>query len=249
MSLDIRKRIHDAVARLGRIAALAAIASALLQGQAAAQTPLACGQVVTGTITAPGEQHRFAFLGEPGDVVSLTLAQTAALDPAFTAVFTLAGPGTNTTRTTGVSFHTLPASGVYTISVHDVYNTGRGSYSLRLGWIQPLAKQCGDRTALACGQEVQGSIATELELDLLTFVGPQGANFNLTLLELADLDVGFQAHGELLGPNGIRLGFVPVRTTTPVTLPATGTYSVAIFDLGNFRRRGTYSLALPSTAV
>jgi hypothetical protein len=228
------------------IVAVVLMVQALAPSQSAAQPALACGQVVSGTIMAPGQQDQFTFLGAAGDVVSLTLVQTSALDPAFTAVVTLVGPGTNTTRSSGVWFQTLPATGAYTVRVRDVYSTGRGSYALRLGWALPLSKQCGDRTGLACGQQVEASIDAPLELDLFSFAGQQGSVILLTLLGLVDIDPGFQVHGRLLGPTGVPLANVPIHTTTPVTLPAAGTYALAIYDLGNFRRRGTYSLRLES---
>jgi hypothetical protein len=112
--------------------------------------------------------------------------------------------------------------------------------------VLPLGKQCGDRTALACGQEVQGSIGAELELDLFSFAGPQGSTVTLTLVELADIDVGFQVHGELFGPNGADLGFVGTGQTRSVTLPATGDYALAVYDLATSRRRGTYLARLAS---
>jgi hypothetical protein len=232
--------------------ALASLALVVLVGyvlapqRVAAQPALACGQTVAGSIAAAGQQDQYTFVGSAGDVVTLTLVQTAAVDPAFTAVVTLGGPGTNYSRTSGVNFHTLPASGVYTLTVHDVYNTGRGSYLFRLGWALPLSKQCGDRTAMVCGQEVEGSIAEQLELDLFTFSGLQGNVFTLTLVELADIDIGFQAHGRLLAPDGSEIRFLATGSTITVDLPVTGTYTLAVHDLGNYRRRGTYSLRLGS---
>ncbi len=244
MQSPIDRDCHPRLGVFGSIAALVLVVQVLAPEQVAAQPALTCGQTVTGTIGTAGQLDQFTFLGGSGDVVSLTLVQTSAVDPAFTAVVTLVGPGTNTTRTFGVNFHTLPATAVYTVVVHDVSNTRRGSYALRLGWALPLSKQCGDRTALACGQEVEASISAPLELDLFTFSGPQGSGFLLTLLKLTDIDVGFQAHGRLLGPDGEEIKFVATGTTTPVTLPVAGTYILAIHDLGNYRRRGTYSLRL-----
>ena len=223
MQSRVDRHYRPRLSVFGSVAALVVAAHVLAPEPVAAQPALACGQTVTGTIGTSGQQDRFTFLGGSGDVVSLTLVRTAVIDPVFTAVVTLVGPGTNNTRTSGVNFYTLPATAVYTVVVHDVYSTARGSYSLRLGWALPLSKQCGDRTALACGQEVQASIAAPLELDLFTFTGQQGSGFLLTLLKLTDIDTGFQAHGRLFGPNGAEIKFVPTGTTTPVELPAAGT--------------------------
>ena len=211
---------------------------------AAGQQALTCGEPVFGTVATAGQSNPYTFVAESGDTISLTLVQTSAVDPQFTAVVTLVGPGTNITRSPSAWFFTLPAAGEYTAFVHDVSNTNRGSYGLRLGWVLPLAKQCGDRAPIACDQQIQASIDAPYEMDLFHFTGPQGSNMLLTLQGLADVDPGFQAHGQLFGPGGVALGFVPIRTTTPFTLPASGTYVVAIYDLGNFLRRGSYSLRL-----
>jgi hypothetical protein len=228
---------------LSSIVTVVLIAHVLASQQVAAQPALACGQSVDGTIATPGQQNAYTLAGTAGDVIAVTLDQTSAIDPAFTAVVTLVGPGTNSSRVSGVRYHTLPANGVYTLRVHDVYNTGRGSYSLRLAWVLPSAKQCGDRTTLACGQEVQGSIDTPLELDLFSFTGQQGNGLVLTLRQISDIDVGFQAYGQVIAPNGADLGFLGFLPK-PVNPPLTGTYTVAIHDLGNNRRRGTYAVRL-----
>jgi hypothetical protein len=245
MPSQVKCTYHSALRVLGSIIVVI-VAQALAPQLVGAQPALACGQTVEGTIAASGQLDQFTFAGEAGDVVTLTLVQTGAIDPAFTAVVTLLGPGTDHSRSSGVNFRRLPATGVYTVVIHDVYNTGRGSYAFKLGWALPLPKQCGDRTALTCGQEVQASIDAPLELDLFTFAGQQGNVFLLTLVELADTDIGFQVHGRLLAPDGEEIGFVATGSTTPVTLPVNGTYALAVHDLSNNRRRGTYKLRLES---
>jgi hypothetical protein len=213
---------------------------------AAAQPALACGQTQNGTIAALGEQHQFTVPGDAGDVVAVTVVETSAIDPTFDPFVTLVGPGGPKFLTAGVGFFTLPATATYGIVVRAIQDNARGSYTLKFDRVLPLSKQCGDRTPLACGQEMEGSIGDPLELDLFNFDGPQGATVNLTLVELADIDVGFQVHGELFGPNGAALGFVGTGQTRSVTLPATGNYALAVYDLATSRRRGTYLARLAS---
>ncbi len=243
MRLPVDLPSHPRPRVFGSIAAIVLVARLLSPNEVAAQPALACGQTVTGTIAAAGQQDQFTFLGELGDAVSLTLVRTSTVDVGFTPVVTLLGSSTNISNTSGVWFHTLGASGVYTVVIHDVYNTDRGSYSLRLGWVRPLGKQCGDRTTLTCGQEVQASILAPLELDLFNFTGQQGSVALLTLLELANIDNGFQATGKLVGPDGEDIRALPTGTTS-VNLPATGIYTLAVHDLGDYTRRGTYSVRL-----
>lgn len=243
MRLAVDSGCQPRIRVFGSIAAIVLVVHVLAPEQAAAQPALTCGQTVTGTIATPGQQDQYTFLGGVGDAVSLTLVRTGAVDVGFTPVVTLLGPSTNFSRTSGVWFHPLPTSAVYTVVIRDVYNTGRGSYSLRLGWVLPSGKQCGDRTAMACGQEVQASILAPLELDLFTFAGQQGSVVLLTLLEITNIDSGFQAHGRLVGPDGEEIRALP-NGTTSVNLPATGPYTLAVHDLGDYTRRGTYSVRL-----
>ena len=231
------------------LVAIGLVAHLFAPRDVAAQPTLACGQTVTGTIAALGEQHQFTFPGGPGDVVAVTLVETGALDPTFDPVVTLVGPGGPRFLTAGVDFFALPATATYTIAVSAIQDNARGSYTLKFDWVLPLSKQCGDRTPLACGEvhEVEGSIGVPLELDLFNFAGPQGANVTLTLMELVDIDILFQVHGELFGPGGAELGFVGTGQTKSVTLPATGNYTLAVYNLPPpAGRRGTYLLRLAS---
>ena len=231
------------------LVAIGLVTHLLAPSDVAAQPVLPCGQAVTGTIAALGEQHQFTFPGSAGDVVALTLVETGALDPTFDPVVTLGGPGGPRFLTPRVGFFPLPATATYTITVGAIENNARGSYTLKFDWVLPLSKQCGDRTPLTCGQvhEVEGSIGVPLELDLFNFDGPQGSNVTLTLVELVDIDILFQVHGELFGPGGAELGFVSTGQTKSVTLPATGTYTLAVFNLPPpAGRRGTYLLRFAS---
>ena len=181
--------------------------------------------------------------------MALTLVENSALDPTFAPVVRLVGPGGIEFLTEGVGFFALPATATYTITVRAIEDNARGSYTLKFDWVLPLSKQCGDRTPLACGQvhEVEGSIGVPLELDLFNFAGPQGANVTLTLMELVDIDILFQVHGKLFGPGGAELAFVGTGQTKSVTLPATGNYTLAVYNLPPpAGRRGTVQLRLAS---
>jgi hypothetical protein len=221
--------------------------SALVPCTALAQ-PLTCGQVINETIAAPLEQDQFTFDGEQGDVVTFTLVQTGAIDPGFLVAAEVLYPPVPSFGSrffAQVRNVVLPFTGTYTVRVLDNGNTDRGSYSLRIGWLSPLQKQCADRTALVCGQVVNGSIATPLEQDLFSFAGEAGTTVTFTLVQTGAVDAGFQIAGEVLHPPvpSFRTAFfAQVRN---VTLPLTGTYVVRLLDFRH-ARRGTYSLRFGS---
>jgi hypothetical protein len=196
------------------------------------------------------ERDQFSFLGAAGDVVTFTLVETGDLDPGFIAVGLVLRPDgfpAGTFIQTSVNAMSLPATGTYTVVIHDVLDTNRGSYALRMGWALPLSKQCGDRTALTCGQVAIGAIDVPLELDLFTFFGEQGSIATLPLLETGAIDQGFIASGLLLRPDGFPVGTFGANFTASFTLPATGTYVLIVRDVFE-SLRGRYSLRLESAA-
>jgi hypothetical protein len=213
--------------------------------RAEAQTPLVCGQVANGSIDTPQELDLFTFSAEAGDTIALTFVRSAALDPGFNVLLELYGP-TSTTR-----IHTqfpslrnvdLPATGTYTIRVFDFGLTRRGTYSLALAWLFPAGKRCGDRLTLGCGQVITASIAP-LEQDTVTFAAEAGDTIALTFVQTAALDPGFNVLLELYGPTSTTRIHTQFPSLRNVELPATGTYTIRVFDFGS-SRRGTYSLAL-----
>jgi hypothetical protein len=206
-----------------------------------AQSDIACGQVVNGSIAAPLEQDQFTFSGEQGDFVTFTLVQTGAVDPGFSVVMEVLWPPVTFSiirAFPGTRNLSLPFTGTYVIRVHDNQNTNRGSYALRLGWLRPVAKQCGDRVPLSCGQVVNGTIAAPLEQDLFSFEGTQGSTVTFTLLQ-TPVDAGFLLSAEGYDDRStVAFGFsTGIRNWT---LPFSGTYVVRLRDSQN-TRRGAYS--------
>jgi hypothetical protein len=217
-------------------AGLTLIAFAIVAGMtvqpAAAQTPLACGQVAAGIVAAPGERDVFTYFGEQGDVITLTIVETNPIDPGFLVSGLHYAPsgqiiGTIFAGTQNVT--RLPETGMYRVHVFDFIGDKRGSYAFRIGWALPAGKQCGDRAPLACGQPASGTLATPLEHDIFTFFGQQGASVTLTLTQTGGFTQGIP-FAQRISPSGELLGVLTTSFPTTMTLPETGLYVVDVHD-------------------
>jgi hypothetical protein len=219
-------------------------ALALTAQPAAAQAVLTCGQLVNESIAAALEQDHFTFFGEQGDVVTLTFVETGDIDAGFAPVGHRFTPGSTVPSVfgQGIQDWTLPETGTYTVRIFEVSNTRRGNYALRLAWLLPIDKRCGEQTPLTCGQLSAGSIATPLEADLYTFTGQQGDTVTFTFVEAGDIDSGFAPVGHRYTP-GSSVPLVFGQGIQNWTLPESGTYTVRIFEVSN-RRRGNYGVRL-----
>jgi hypothetical protein len=209
------------------------------------RTTMTCGQVANGSIATPLEQDVFAFDGQQGDVVTITLVETGDIDPGFAPVAHRFDPNSaiSTPFGQGITHWTLPDTGTYTIRVSDVGHTRRGTYSFRLAWLQPFNKRCGDRATLSCGQVINGSIATPLEQDEYTFSGVQGQVVTITLTENTEIDSGFAVIGNRYAPSTTTLPTPFGQGVFNLTLPETGIYTIMILDVAH-TRRGTYAIRL-----
>jgi hypothetical protein len=103
---------------------------------------LFCGDLVSGSIDESGETDQFTFSGQAGDVILLTLTQTAGF-PGSNVVpqLTLFSPSLEVVDTFNANTQqqiTLPASGTYTIRVRANNLVSTGSYNLGLECLQPV---------------------------------------------------------------------------------------------------------------
>jgi hypothetical protein len=221
-----------------------------LAQRAEAQSPLTCGQVAVGTISTPGERDRFTFFGEQGDVITFTIVEVGEVEQGFIVSGAVYAPSTMP----GFTFRTLiagtqnvtrlPETGTYSVDMFDYIGANRGTYALRIGWLLPSSKQCGDRATVSCGQAVSGAIATPLEHDIFMFSGQQGQSVMLTLTQTAGFTQGLP-FGERLSPSGAYLGTLTPSFPAVATLAETGNYVVAIHDNIN-KGVSTYTLRLDS---
>ena len=102
----------------------------------AAEAPVICGDLISGSIDAVGEVDKYRFAGEANRIVTLTLANTGGFAPGTAAVLRVLAPsgqvllnyvGANVQRQL-----TLPAAGTYMIEVVGSNFTATGRYALGL---------------------------------------------------------------------------------------------------------------------
>jgi hypothetical protein len=99
------------------------------------------------------------------------------------------------------------------------------------------AATCSSDTAITCGSTQSGALTALGETDCYSFTAEAGETVSITTQLTAGL---FQACWELTGPNGT-LGTTCGQAER--TVPATGAYTINVFDLGN-DQTGSYDVSL-----
>src|SRR5262245_53279778 len=109
---------------VGRVAAAIAagfLAMTVAPRSAAAGgcTPIACGNTLSGALSAIGESDCFTTTLDAGETVSVTTQETAGF---FQACWALSGPMGSFPAVCGQAQRTVPVAGTYTIQVFDNAN-------------------------------------------------------------------------------------------------------------------------------
>jgi RHS repeat-associated protein len=188
-------------------------------------TPITVGQVVTGSISAPGEYDRFTFTGTAGqrlffdvhgnDVHPFSQAKFAVLKPDLTTLLDF-DPGDRDT-------FTLPVNGQYTVVVNGgIIFENLPSYEFKI-WQVPDPSN----TLITIGPVVTGSIDVPGEQDQFTFNGVAGQK---VLFDIHNNDVFTlnQVQYRLLKPDQTILFDFTASDPAIFTLPATGPYTVIV---------------------
>lgn len=204
-------------------------------------TPIECGQTVTNAIEVPGQTDTYVFSGTAGDVVVINAYGTySSGSPYLCAAIDVYDPsgsyigGMNCNGSS--SGMLLPATGTYTIRVHDGNYQDIGPYGLS---IASVTGQCG--TQIGCGQIITNAIGMRAETHIYTFNGFAGqtviVNANSPDPDLCVRARLYNAAGQLLGTN------VCDKPTSSITLPTTGTHAILVHD-SNYQDPGVYSVSL-----
>jgi subtilisin family serine protease len=232
----------------------AATATATVSGSVP-QTIQAGGPAVTVTTATAGQNASLAFTGSAGERVSLTITNvTMGTSTCCAALVSVSAPdgsavGSPAFVGTGGGFldtRTLPAAGVYTITV-DPQGTATGSMTLQLADVPP------DVTApiVAGGSPVTLTMTAAGQNASATFSAAAGARVSL---KVSGSTIGTStccgARITILAPNGTAAApttFVGTSGTyvDAVTLASAGAYSIAVDPQG----AATGSLTLTLYAV
>jgi hypothetical protein len=197
---------------------------------------IACGQTVTGNLTAAGQTNTYTFSATAGEAVDLfalndpTNLVTEIYGPTGSRV---GGPTTNTF--TGPINLTVP--GTYTIRVRAADYETTGPYGISLTF---LTGRCG--TGLVWGPPISGSMSSLAEVDSYTFSGNAGESVTINV-QSSSFTVGVF----VAGPNGTILANW-LNGSSSLDLSTTGTYTVCVYSFFQ-GGTGTYSASFVLTKL
>src|SRR5262245_1430258 len=209
---------------------------------AAIQQAIACGQTLSGSITASGQQVNYNFNGQANERKTLTL--TASGFPTFvTATATVLSPAAVTLATFNANSQQqimLPETGVYVIQVRASNLVSTGSYSIGLECLLPTSPV--DAT-LACGGLLPSRpINAPAQVDQITFSGQANERKTLTLTA-AGFPTFVTATATVYSPTAVVVVTFNANSQQQLTLPENGTYVIQVFA-SNLVSTGSYSLGL-----
>lgn len=193
------------------------------------------------TINTPGQIAQWTFTGTQGQLASLLLSNMSFTSAYGNSVSILNPDGSTLTSTSfgqGNFFIApveLPATGTYTLVIMP-QNGGTGSATVLLSL---FSEQTG--TAISSGTPVGVTISTPGQNAQLTFTGAAGqqASVQLSGANFPDGDVI-----SILSPDGTTLMSGEGNSLGPVTLPASGTYTLVVAPQNGDTGSVTVSLLL-----
>ncbi|MDW7981036.1 MAG: hypothetical protein RMH97_10760 [Verrucomicrobiales bacterium] len=202
---------------------------------------IGCGQTITNSIDIPGETDTYVFHGAAGEIALVTIYGTYSSTSAYLCAAAdvhapngnwIGGMYCNGTSTNLV----LPATGIYTIRVHDGNYQDTGPYGLSLVM---LGGRCG--TPLVCAQTITNSITMRAETHAYTFQGFAGQSIRVGATA-PDPDLCmrvrvYSSSGQLLATNVCDL------QTAVFALPTTGNHTILVHD-SNYQDTGAYTVSL-----
>jgi hypothetical protein len=213
-------------------------------------TIAAGGAAQTVTIGTPGQNGSVTFNGTLGQRVSLNMTNVTVGSFGTCTAVTIKNPDGTTLVSNPcvnaqggfIDLQTLPATGAYTIAI-DPPGNATGSMTLTL-YIVP-ADASGTIVAGGAAQTI--TIGTPGQNASLTFSGTLGQRISLDMTNVTIGGLGSCAAVTVKNPSGTTLASNACVTTQGAfidvqTLPATGTYTIAIDPLGNVTGSMTLTL-------
>lgn len=216
----------------------------VLASPARSSTPLSCGSLVSGTISAAGQVDQYTYAAEAGQIVTLTLAGFNSGYPYYNAATaTLYNPSGSAQKTFGANNQeqiSLASTGTYLIQVYASDYSSTGNYSLGLDCRKPIQPSM----PLSCGELPNGNIAASAQVDQYTYSGTAG---ELVTLTLAGFNSGYPyynaATATLYDPSGAAVSTFGANSQEQLTLTLTGTYLIQVYA-SDYASTGTYSLGM-----
>ena len=200
---------------------------------------MACGSLISGSITAPGEVDQITFSGQAGQLVTLTLVNTSGFWPQTASATVFSPAGTVFTRINANSQQqlSLSAAGTYVIQVYASDLVATGGYNVGFECRRPVSPV---DYAIGCGGLISGNIGAPGEVDQIVFQGNANDRITLTLANTS----GFwpqSAYVTVFAPSGTVVTQFAANGQKQLTLSQSGTYVIQVRS-SDFVATGGYNL-------
>lgn len=211
-------------------------------------TWVGCGALASTELRRPGDTDAYRFPAAAGDTVRIGTA--APLDSSVRPRWRLYDPtgrpvsGCNTVTGGLETCGDLPQSGTYTMFVSDSGLNDDGPYTMSLQFVGQM-NCCA--TPLAAGESIEGFLREVGQLDSYAFEADEGAG---VAINTAPTDSEVQPRWRVFDPSGSPVsGCSTLRggMGACLDLPATGTYTISVDDLGS-DATGGYNISLQGAA-
>jgi hypothetical protein len=220
-------------------------------------TPIQCGETLAGAL--PGaknptalphaQQDGYTFIATQGESVVFAALATGGTVLPVAELYDPNGVLRFRTLPNRQSLSvSLPATGTYTVIVHDDNLVDGGTYNINM---HSSSGKCG--AAIQCGQTLAGVLPGAKNSTTLPHAQQDGYTFTATQGEavvFAAVATGGTVApvAELYDPSGVlRFRTLPNRQSLSVSLPVTGTYTVVVHD-DNLVDGGTYNVNVHSSS-
>src|SRR5947207_2008404 len=213
---------------LAALSLVGALGSSAAARTCSSTVPIACGQTLSGALSAVGETDCYQFTVGQGETVSITTQVTAGVFQPCWELQEVAG------AVCGQATRSLTA-GTYTIEVFDP-SMRTGAYDVNLVVVSDTASNCG--APLTCGETLAGNISSVGESYIHRFVAAAHETVSITAQETGG---GLSACWELYDPNGHSLGIACGQYEK--TLAVAGSYTIRVHDSAD-AKTGTYDVNL-----
>jgi len=189
-------------------------------------TPISCGQVLSGSISAADQIDTYTFTASANDVVTIRANRTSG---SLTPYVELYGPSGTRVAGPGAQINTtLTASGTYVLLMMDYSYVYTGNYLL---YLERLNNPCNVAATLSCEQVVSGSIGTSIDPPpwrIYRFT--VSANDSVTIRTRKTSGTSFSPNIELYDPSG---AYLMGGSQIDRTFSVAGTYTILVRDSNN----------------
>jgi hypothetical protein len=206
-----------------------------------AQTPITCGQTVSGSTTTSSQTNTYSFAGSAGQTFIFAFywssAEPGSADIYFPGTNT---PGTNmTAAATGGNAITvtLPSDGAYTIAVHSSADNSTASYNLSAQ--SPVAGGCNGY-AMKCGVYLSEVINAHTQIDSYELIANSNETVTLSISGFPGVEM------DVCDPSGSNT--VTITSSETYTFTDTGEYTVLVHS-DSYTGTGEYNMLMSPVLV